>query len=94
MIIYLVTDWKISKYSNTNEACDGVNTKRGQGESCHNAECFTHLPSLLEASDEVNREAIDTREPLGEDQVHQQKMIVGPQLKVQKNYHVHRNVLL
>ena len=78
MVIYLVTDGKISKYSNTNEACDGVNTKRGQGESCDNAECFAHLPSLLEAGHEVNREAVDTREPLSENQVHQQNMIVGP----------------
>ena len=83
VVIYLVTDWKISKYSNTNETWDGVDTKRGQGESCHNAECLAHLPSLLEASHEVNREAIDTCEPLGEDQVHQQNMIVGPQLKIQ-----------
>ena len=83
VVIYLVTDWNISKYSNTNEAWDGVDAKRGQGESCHNAECLAHLPSLLEAGHKVNREAVDTYEPLSEYQVHQQTMIVGPQLKIQ-----------
>ena len=75
-----MTYWKISKDSDTYETRDGVYSESREIESSHDAECSPHPPSLLETGDEVDGEAVDTREQLGEDEVHQQEMIVCPQL--------------
>ena len=75
-----MTNWKISKDSDTDETCDGVYSESREIESSHDAECSPHPPSLLDTGDEVDGEAIDNCEPLSEDEVDQQEMIVCPQL--------------
>ena len=79
-----MTYWKIPKDSNTDETCDGVNSKSREIEAGHDTERLPHPPSLLETGDEVDGEAVDAGEPFGEDEVDQQEMVVSPQLQLWK----------
>ena len=46
-----------------------LNTQSHENEACDDTESSTHLPSFLETSNEVHREAIDNNEPLRQNQI-------------------------
>ena len=60
---------------------ESLDTQSHENEACDDTESSTHLPSFLETCNEVHREAVDNNEPLRQNQIGQQQMEVGPQLK-------------